>query len=94
MLATDMYYSVFAEERNHLIPLPSACAPKTPPIICREKEVLHLGYYATNYNVRALLKVNKLFKRFTITLDGQNVSLLLINTLQDSRKRLTLVSVH
>jgi hypothetical protein len=42
-----------------------------------------LGYNALHYkHAHVFLKVNKLFKRLNITVDAQNVSILLLNTFQ------------
>jgi hypothetical protein len=55
----------------------SGCAPENTPIICQEKGISGHGKCATYYkNICAFLRVNKLFKRFTIKVDAQNVSLL------------------
>jgi hypothetical protein len=65
-------------------------------VICREKLLPPRAWYAVHFkHVCAFLKVNTLFKVLTITVGAQNVSLLLLNTLQVSWKYcLTLVSVH
>jgi hypothetical protein len=42
------------------------------------KKVSRLGYHAEHYkHVRAFLKANKFFKRLTITVDAQTVSIML-----------------
>jgi hypothetical protein len=64
--------------------------------ICRGKLLPPRAWYAVHCkDVCAFLKVNTLFKGLTITVDAQNVSLVLLNTLQVSWKYcLTLVSDH
>jgi hypothetical protein len=53
---------------------------RNAPSTCREETVLQLGHYAVHYkHARTFLEVNKLFKRLAITVDVQNVSLLLLN---------------
>jgi hypothetical protein len=54
-------------------------------VICRGKLLPPCARYAVHCkHVCAFLKVNTLFKGLTITVDAQNVSLLLLNTLQVS----------
>jgi hypothetical protein len=54
-------------------------------VICREKLLPPRALYAVHCkHVCAFLKVNTLFKGLTITADPQNISLLLLNTLQVS----------
>jgi hypothetical protein len=60
----------------------SCCWPVrlNTPFICREKAVMHLGYYAVHCkHVCAFLKESNLFKRLTVMVDAQNVSVMLIN---------------
>jgi hypothetical protein len=69
---------------------------KNARVFCRGKLLPPRAWYATHCkHVCVFLKVNTLFKGLAITANAQNVSLLLLNTLQVSWKYcLTLVSVH
>jgi hypothetical protein len=57
-------YQVVTEEHNRLM---------LAPIISQEKAPLHIGYDVACYKkCGAVLKVNKLFKRLTVTVDAKN----------------------
>jgi hypothetical protein len=67
--------------------LPLACVPETHPSSAKKKESCEALNMPQIINTHAFFKVNKLFKKLTITVDAQNASLLLLNKLEVSRNR-------
>jgi hypothetical protein len=72
----------FLEGRTRVTLLPSACACETTAS-STEEYYFHLTLDMPHIiNLCAFLNVNTLFKRLSITVDAQNVSLLLLSMLQ------------
>jgi hypothetical protein len=76
-------YTVFAGRPNRPTLLPSAYAPETPTSQPR-KGIIAFFFVIMLQIINTFVKINKLFKRLTILIDVQNVSLLPLNTLQVS----------
>jgi hypothetical protein len=83
-LSWRAYFYFFTQSLCWMMQFPDSIAiglcTWSAPIICQGKAVLNLSFYALHYKYAcAFLKVNKLFKRLTNTVDAQNISLLPLN---------------